>query len=104
MSGNTPDLSAIHALITDKKPPDKANLSTPLIEFDLEKYLAAFECEDMTQEEAEAVLTALWEIMCRFVELGFGIDAGSLACGENGNSDRLSDADLLCLNQPQETD
>lgn len=95
MSGNTTDLSAIHALISDKKPPDKATISSPSLEFDIEKYLAAFECEHMTEDEAKAVLGVLWDMMCRFVELGLGIDAGSINCEQDPDDARIPDEILL---------
>ena len=103
MSGNTTDLSAIHALVTGVKQPDKPNVSSPTLTFDIEKYMEMFDGKDLTEDEQTAILTVLWEIMSRFVELGLGIDAGSIACGEQSDSHRLSDEDLLHLTNNQKT-
>ncbi|MEM1086968.1 MAG: hypothetical protein AAGH90_04510 [Pseudomonadota bacterium] len=75
----------------------------PAIELDLEKYLEAFEGMDLTPDQEAEILKALWEIMCRFVELGWGLTPSTLAeadsqeCGQSADSPALSDQLLLDL-------
>lgn len=60
--------------------------------FNLEDYLQHLEGMDLTDEEAREVLTALWDIMVQFVDLGFRVendpnaidpDSPSEPCGKN---------------------
>jgi len=49
----------------------KSNYSSPILELDIGKYLPQFDCYDMSEKEKIDCLEALWELMCRFVEMGF---------------------------------
>ncbi len=62
------------------KPPGVIDGSeaTPKFNFDVEKYLAQAKDFDMSEEEKVELITILWDIMCRFVELGFGLDSISI--------------------------
>lgn len=75
------DISQLIETIQHQPPPQ-------LILDDYRDDLAAL---GMTQEEEDALLQALWEIMSSFVDLGFGMDSVSLAlssiCGEDTQSD-----------------
>lgn len=42
-------------------------------EFDLEEYLPYVADFDLTDEQAAELLTALWETMRAFVDIGFGV-------------------------------
>lgn len=57
----------------------EANTSLSVSDFDVEAFLHHFDEFEMTEDEKHEVLHALWEIMCRFVEVGFGLDSHSLA-------------------------
>lgn len=62
------------------KPPGVGDGNEPAskFNFDAEKYLAQAKDFDMSEEEKVELLTILWDIMCRFVELGFGLDSISI--------------------------
>ena len=66
------------------KPPgvNDGSEATPKFNFDVEKYLAQVKDFDMTEEEKRELLAILWDIMCRFVELGFGLDSISMLEGK----------------------
>lgn len=57
-------------------------------EFDLEKYLAMAEDFEMSEAEKAELLSILWDIMKRFVELSFGLDSVSLLGDENAEKPR----------------
>jgi len=52
----------------DARPPDSPS-------FDPDDYRAELAAFDLTEEQANALLGTLWEIMKAFVELGFGVDS-----------------------------
>lgn len=54
-----------------------------------EKHLAD---SDMTQEQKQEFLEALWTIIVGFVDLGFGIHPLQQACKAKGGSDILDEA------------
>ena len=43
-------------------------------QFDPARYRAELDKFDLTEDEKNALLSTLWDIMCRFVELGFSVD------------------------------
>lgn len=47
----------------------------PIFHLDVEKYIGQLDCYDMSEQEKNDLLYALWDIMCRFVELGFGVNS-----------------------------
>lgn len=47
-------------------------------DFDINHYLEMAKDFDMSEQEKIELLTVLWDIMRRFVELGFGVDSVSL--------------------------
>ena len=61
------------------KPKDNASFDNgtthakPTVTVDVEKYQAFLDGADMTEEEKEEFLQALWSIIVSFVELGFGV-------------------------------
>ena len=59
--------------------------SLSVADFDIEAFIGDFDDFEMTEEEKREVLYALWEIMCRFVEIGFGLDSHSLAMNEQAS-------------------
>lgn len=78
--------------------------STPSLsvaDFDIEAFIGDFDDFDMTEDEKHEVLYALWEIMCRFVEIGFGLDSHSLAFKDGATCESFEEtppsdsADLL---------
>ncbi len=58
-------------------PPIIGKIAKPIFHLDVEKYIGQLDCYDMTEQEKNDLLYALWDIMCRFVELGFGLDSHS---------------------------
>ncbi len=54
--------------------------------FDPEKYLPLLEDEDMTAEEAQEALKAIWNILICVYDNGIGIDALELVCGQNAKN------------------
>jgi hypothetical protein len=52
----------------DTNPPD----------FDMDKYMKMAGEFDMSEEEKRELILTLWNIMSRFVELGFGLDSVSI--------------------------
>ena len=76
-----------------KPPPVNGGFTKPVLNFDVEKYLEQIEDFELNEEDATELLTTLWDIMSRFVELGFGIDSYSNV------------TDKTCLNpSPDSTD
>jgi len=51
--------------------------------FDMDKYMKMAGEFDMSEEEKRELLTTLWDIMSRFVELGFGLDSVSILEAQN---------------------
>ncbi len=51
---------------------------------DLERYLPEISDQFATHEEALEFLRILWDIMCAFVDLGWGVDSITLAFPELG--------------------
>lgn len=69
-----------HAVPKNSKPDKPSNsiigkIVKPIFHLDVEKYIGQLDCYDMTEQEKNDLLYALWDIMCRFVELGFGLDS-----------------------------
>jgi len=60
-----------------KPPPVDGGFTKPVLNLDIEKYLEQIEDFELDEEDATELLTTLWDIMSRFVELGFGIDSYS---------------------------
>lgn len=68
--------------------------STPSLsvaDFDIDAFIGDFDDFDMTEDEKREVLYALWEIMCRFVEIGHGLDSHSLAMNEPANCEQTQE-------------
>ena len=60
--------------------------------FDLDTYRHHLDdCEDLTEEQANELLRTLWDIMCAFVDLGFGlhpVQEVTKSCGQAGEDER----------------
>lgn len=54
----------------------------PIFHLDVEEYIGQLGDYDMSEDEKVELLLALWDIVCRFVELGFGVYSDS-ADGSN---------------------
>jgi len=66
---------------------DSFALSTrPVVTVDLKKYQALLDTADLSPEQKEDFLRAMWSIMMTFVELGFGVHPLQEVCGQNGNT------------------
>jgi len=55
----------------------------PVLEIDFLKYLELTKDFDMTEDQQRELIEALWDIMMAFVDMGFGIDAVTQACGQD---------------------
>ena len=66
------------------------NHPKPMLTVDVEKYQVFLDRADMTEEQKEEFLQALWSIIVSFVELGFGVHpvqaAGEKAAEFESNS------------------
>lgn len=58
----------------------------PSLTVDVEKYQAYLDGADMTEEQKEEFLHALWSIIVSFVDLGFGVHPMQSVCGEDHDS------------------
>ncbi len=76
------------------EPPPCADNNALVLKLDIEKYIDQFSEFDLTEEQKVDVLKALWQIMSRFVEMGFGLDSVSLACEQKGKTTGL-ERDIL---------
>lgn len=81
----------------------------PDLTLDLEKYSQMLEGMDLTPKQERELLQALWETMCRFVELGWGLTPGLLTegddtCEQSTDNPALTNQFLLDLNQLTNTD
>jgi len=102
------------ALKTEVLPPTKdrdkplfaikplADAGINVMSFDVENFLHHFDGAEITEDEKVEVLNALWQIMCRFVELGFGMDSHSLACEQSKKSSRQDSDDVITLDNPKD--
>ena len=66
--------------VCQEEVPEESGASSALLpagslEFDVEDYKPYLDGFDLTDEQAEELLHTLWQIMSRFVELGFGVDS-----------------------------
>lgn len=58
---------------------------------DLARYLPEVEAEFASDEEAAEFLRILWDIMCAFVDLGWGVDSIQLAFPDLAKPERTND-------------
>lgn len=72
------------------KPPREQALARP--NFDPVSYLGQLEDMEISEDEKIALLTMLWDMMSRFVELGFGVDSMSIMA----DAAPLQDQDQPC--------
>lgn len=59
-----------------KEPSNDKTLNTSTLRFDPQDYIQYLDGLEITEQEAEALLTTLWQIMVQCVDLGFQIDPG----------------------------
>lgn len=55
----------------------------PVLTVDIGKYQALLDDCDLSEEQKEEVLRALWSIVVTFVELGFGVHPLQEVCGQD---------------------
>ena len=65
--------------------------SRPVLTVDVERYQSYLDGTDMTDEQKQAFIEALWSIVVSFVDLGFGVHPLQEVCGQNGEN-AISDA------------
>lgn len=63
---------------------DKADAvpSRPVLEVDVAKYQAYLDDGDLSDEQKQELIEALWSIIVGFVDLGFGVHPVQNVCGE----------------------
>lgn len=64
-----------------------AAAARPVLAVDVEKYQAMLDGSNLTPEQKEEFLQALWSIMVSFVELGFGVHPLQEVCGQDAGTD-----------------
>jgi len=77
----------------DRKAQAGASAPQPRLEFNAQDYVAYVDDMDLTQEEAETLLRALWDIMMAFVDMGFGIHPVQEKAGDK-NAETLKNTGL----------
>lgn len=82
-------------MLDDRKNDSKNQLSDsfdasvrPVVTVDIEKYQAYLDDPNLSDEQKEEFLQALWSIVVTFVELGFGVHPLQEVCGQD--SEKLS--------------
>ncbi len=58
------------------------NTSKTTVEVDIRKYQAWLDDPDLSDEQKEQIVKALWQIIICFVDLGFGVSPLQVACGQ----------------------
>ncbi len=53
----------------------------PVIKFDYTEYTHLLENRDLTEDQTRELLSALWNIIVCFVDLGFGVQPSAACCG-----------------------
>ncbi|WP_269584248.1 hypothetical protein [Roseibium sp. Sym1] len=55
------------------------------IEIDFDRYAAILDDPELTEDQSEQIILALWSIVTSFLRLGFNIDPVQQACGQVEN-------------------
>ena len=64
----------------------------PTLTVDVARYQAYLDGSDLTPEQKEEVLQAVWSIVMTFVELGYGVHPLQEACGKDDEAESPSPA------------
>lgn len=83
---NAPDLAKELGLALEKS-------AQRAVEIDVEKYQAWLDDPDLTDDQKEQMITALWQIITAFVDLGFGVHPLQQACGKLTETEAERSAD-----------
>lgn len=59
----------------------------PTLTFDVARYQEYLDGSDLTPEQKEEFLRAVWSIVVTFVELGYGVHPLQEACGKDSGGD-----------------
>ncbi|MEQ9259694.1 MAG: hypothetical protein RIG84_11390 [Roseovarius sp.] len=59
----------------------------PMLSIDVAKYQEYLDGSDLTPEQKEEFLRAMWSIVVTFVELGYGVHPLQEACGKDREAD-----------------
>ncbi len=57
----------------------------PIVAVDVEKYQAYLDDPNLSEEQKEEFLQAIWSIMVAFVDLGFGVHPLQEVCGQDSD-------------------
>lgn len=79
-------------MLGDNTKGDNRNLSgrfdasaRPIVAVDVEKYQAYLDDPNLSEEQKEEFLQAIWSIMVAYVELGFGVHPLQEVCGQDSD-------------------
>jgi hypothetical protein len=64
----------------------------PTLTIDVARYQEYLDGSDLTPEQKEEFLRAVWSIVVTFVELGYGVHPLQEACGKDHDADSVSPA------------
>ncbi len=67
----------------------------PIVTVDVEKYQSFLDESDLTDEQKEEFLNAIWSIVVSFVELGFGVHPLQEVCGQNSEDSSQRPKDVF---------
>lgn len=76
-----------------------------MLKVDVERYQSYLDDMDMTRDQKEEFLQAMWLMMMSFVELGFEVHPVQEVCGkldQNGTERAIGASDALELNNPKD--
>ena len=75
--------------------PDTAPLQAPTLA--LERYRHLLDDSELTEAQADELLTTLWNVMVQFVDLGFGVNTIPKYFDPFSDNMENDDADMLSL-------
>jgi hypothetical protein len=62
----------------------------PTLTLDVELYQHYLDNSDLTEEQKNELLNTLWNIICGFVQMGFGVHPVQQALAENSGKDAIT--------------
>lgn len=74
--------------LTDIIPHTSEPPRPPTLQFDAQAFLTYLDGLDLTDDQKHAFIETIWSILLQFIDLGFGVDAVTQACGANAVSAR----------------
>ncbi|ATG48830.1 hypothetical protein CEW89_15390 [Celeribacter ethanolicus] len=69
--------------MTDTPPDFNPETAPPRLTIDWDAYLPFFENEEISDQDKQELIEALWAIVVSFVDLGFGVHPVQHVCGQD---------------------